>query len=80
MDSDYAMDPDSRHSVSGAVFLLAGGPISWSLKLQASVSQSSTEGEYIASTEAAKEAAWLHCLMKDLKQDTTTPTPLFIDN
>src|SRR5258707_5229884 len=55
-DSDYAMDPDSRRSVSGAICLLAGGPISWRSKLQSSVSQSSTEAEYVASTEAAKEA------------------------
>ena len=62
------------------VFLLTGGPISWSSKLQASISQSSTEAEYVASTEAAKEAIWLCCLMKDLKQDTVLLTPLFIDN
>ena len=58
-DSDYAMDLDTRHSVSGAIFLLAGGPISWSSKLQNTVSQSSTKAEYIMSTKAAKEAVWL---------------------
>ena len=58
-DSDYAMDPDTCRSVSGAVFLFAGGPISWRLKLQTSISQSSTEAEYIASSEATKEAIWL---------------------
>ena len=58
-DSDYAMDPDTCRSISGAIFLLAGGPISWSSKLQNTVLQSSTEAEYIASTEAAKEAMWL---------------------
>ena len=79
-DSDYAMDPDTRRSVSGAVFLLAGGPISWSSKLQSTISQSSTEAEYVASAEAAKEAIWLHHLMKDLKQDISLPTTLFIDN
>ena len=80
MDSDYAMDPNSCQFVSGAIFLLAGGPISWSSKLQASISQSSTEAEYIASTEAAEEAVWLCQLMKELKQDTSVPTLLFIDN
>src|SRR5258708_21154438 len=79
-DSDYAMDPDSRRSVSGAIFLLAGGPISWRSKLQSSVSQSSTEAEYVASTEAAKEDIWLRRLMNDLRQDVSHPTPLFIDN
>src|SRR5258708_1825511 len=79
-DSDYAMDPNTRRSVSGAVFLFAGGPISWRSKLQTSVSQSSTEAEYIASSEAAKEAIWLRHLMHDLKQDISQPTSLFIDN
>ena len=79
-DSDYAMDPETRRSVSGAVFLLAGGPISWSSRLQSSVSQSSTEAEYVASTKAAKETIWLRRLMHDLKQDVSHPTPLFIDN
>ena len=54
--------------------------MSWSSKLQASVSQSSTEAKYVASTEATKEVMWLRQLMHDLKQDTTMPTPLFIDN
>jgi len=58
-DSDYAMDPDTHRSVSRAIFLLARGPISWSLRLQSTISQSSTEAEYVASTEATKEAIWL---------------------
>ena len=74
------MDPDTHCSVSGAMFLLTGGPISWSSKLQLTVSQSSTEAEYVTSTKAAKEAIWLHRLMKDLKQDVSSPTTLFIDN
>ena len=60
--------------------MLSGGPILWSSRLQSTVSQSSTEAEYVASAEAAKEAIWLCCLMKDLKQDTSSPTTLFIDN
>src|SRR5258708_37176757 len=74
------MYPESRCSISGSIFLLAGGPISWRSKLQSSVSQSSTEAEYVASTEAAKEAIWLRRLMSDLKQDVAQPTTLFIDN
>jgi len=80
MDSDYAMDPNTHCSISGAIFMLAGGPISWSSQLQSTMSQSSTEAEYVASAEAAKEAVWLHHLMKDLKQDVSSPTTLFIDN
>src|SRR5258708_3644137 len=48
-DSNYAMDPNTHHSVSRAIFLLTGGPISWSSRLQSSVSQSSTKAKYVAS-------------------------------
>src|SRR5258708_2097751 len=58
-DSDYTMDPESQCSISSSVFLTAGGPVSWQSKLQSSLSQSSTEAKYLASSEAAKEAVWL---------------------
>ena len=60
--------------------MLAGGPISWSSQLQSTVLQSSTEAEYIALAEAAKEAVWLCHLMKDLNQDINSPTTLFTNN
>ncbi|SRR5260370_37645894 len=58
-NSDYTMDPDTCCCISRATFLLARGPISWSSRLQSTISQSSTEAEYIMSAEAAKEAIWL---------------------
>ena len=79
-DSDYTMDPNTQCSVSGVVFLLAGGPVSWSSCLQSSISQSSTKAEYVASAKATKEVIWLCGLMHDLKQDISQPTSLFIDN
>ena len=42
------------------------------------MSQSSTETEYIASTEAAEEAIWQ--LVCDLKQDVPQLTSLLMDN
>jgi len=32
LDSDWANDPNQRHSISGYVFALGGGAISWSCK------------------------------------------------
>ena len=55
-DSDWAGNVDSRHSVGGFVFDVAGGCVSWSLKKQVSVATSSVEAEYVASANATKEA------------------------
>lgn len=59
VDSDYAGDLDRRRSLTGYVLKLAGGLISWRATLQSTVALSTTEAEYMAITEAVKEALWL---------------------
>ncbi|KAL5705396.1 hypothetical protein ACHQM5_023705 [Ranunculus cassubicifolius] len=66
VDSDYAGDLDKRRSTTGYVFTLAGGAICWRSILQSTVALSTTEAEYMALTEAIKEAIWLQGLMDDL--------------
>ena len=66
VDSDYAGDLDKRRSTTGYVFTLAGGPVCWRSTLQSTVALSTTEAEYMAATEAIKEAIWLHGLISDL--------------
>ena len=66
-DADYAGDIDSRRSTTGYVYKLGGTAISWASKLQQTVALSTTEAEYMAATQAAKEALWLKKLLKDLK-------------
>ncbi|KAH9793742.1 Integrase catalytic domain-containing protein [Citrus sinensis] len=48
------------------VFTLGGGPISWWSILQSTIALSTTEAEYMAATEAVKEAIWLKSLLSDL--------------
>ena len=69
VDSDYAGDLDKRRSTTGYVFTLAGGPISWKSTLQSTVALSTTEAEYMAVTEAVKEAIWLQGMVKTLGLD-----------
>lgn len=57
-DADYGRDLDMRRSTTGYVFILASGCISWRSTLQKCISQSSTEVEYVAAAEVAKESIW----------------------
>ncbi|KAJ4705817.1 Retrovirus-related Pol polyprotein from transposon TNT 1-94 [Melia azedarach] len=65
-DSDYAGDVDSRRSMTGYVFTLGSSVVSWKTTLQPTVTLSTTEAEYMALTEAAKEGIWLKGLVSDL--------------
>ena len=65
-DSDYSADLDKRRSITGYTFTVGGNVISWNSSLQPLVPLSTTEAEYIALTEATKEAVWLKELMNEL--------------
>ncbi|GJQ92982.1 retrovirus-related pol polyprotein from transposon TNT 1-94 [Tanacetum coccineum] len=73
-DSDYAADLDARRSLTGYVFTIGNSVVSWKATLQPSVALSTTEAEYMALTEAAKEGIWLKGLIEDLgfPQDQAT--------
>ncbi|KAL0311211.1 UNVERIFIED_CONTAM: Retrovirus-related Pol polyprotein from transposon TNT 1-94 [Sesamum angustifolium] len=63
VDSNYANDRDSRRSTTSYIFTLCGSCITWKSQLQQIVALSTTEAEYIAATEAFKEALWLEGLV-----------------
>ncbi|KAK9069158.1 hypothetical protein SSX86_013274 [Deinandra increscens subsp. villosa] len=66
VDSDFAKDLDKYRSITGYVFLLYGNVVSWKATLQGVVALSSTEAEYMALTEAVKEAIWLSGFITEL--------------
>ncbi|KAL0349828.1 UNVERIFIED_CONTAM: Retrovirus-related Pol polyprotein from transposon TNT 1-94 [Sesamum radiatum] len=66
VDSDYAGDLEDRRSTTRYVFTLGGGPICWKSIVQSIVALSTTEAEYMAVAEAAKEALWFSGLSKEL--------------
>src|SRR4051812_16458503 len=66
VDSDYAGDLDKRRSLTGYLFTLSGSAISRKATLQNTVALSTTEAEYMALTEAVKEAMWLQGLAREL--------------
>ncbi|KAH9651080.1 hypothetical protein KPL70_026615 [Citrus sinensis] len=81
-DSDFMSDKDSRKSTSGYVFTLGSGAISWGSVKQSCIADSTTEAEYVAASEAAKEAIWLRKFLQDLEvvPTVTIPFKLFCDN
>ena len=56
IDSDFMSDKDSRKSTSEHLFTLGGGAISWRSIKQKCIVDSTTEAEYVATCETAKEA------------------------
>jgi transposase InsO family protein len=79
-DADWAGDRTTRKSTSGYIFMMYGGPVSWSSKRQTTVALSTCEAEYIAMTQAAKEATWLRILLTELGVSKTGPVKIFVDN
>jgi hypothetical protein len=77
--SDYGNCIDSRQSVLGYLFKLGNSTISWRSQKQKSVSTSTTEGEYVALSKAAKYILWLKTALNDLLFPET-PITLFCDN
>jgi len=66
VDSDYAGDLNKCRSTTGHVFTFFQAPVSWRSTLQSTVALSTIEAEYMAMTEAMKEAIWLQGLLDDL--------------
>lgn len=78
-DSDFAGDLDNRKSNTGYIFLMNGGPVTWASKKQNTVALSTTESEYMAASDAAKEILWLKQFLLDINEPQKSVT-LNIDN
>ena len=80
-DADWAADAHDRKSTTGYVFFLGNTPITWNSRKQPTVALSSTESEYMAITEGAKEAVWLRRLLSEIHAiNAHTPTTIHGDN
>jgi hypothetical protein len=80
VDAAHATDLVQRKSVSGLVFMLAGGAIAYKSKLQTSTATSSTEAELYAAVTAAKLAMYLRSVLNELGIKQGEPTMLYEDN
>jgi hypothetical protein len=82
VDASWRNCPDTRRSTTGWVFELAGGAISWASRRQDTIADSTTEAEYVAASDACKEAIWLKRFINDLQIPGLhfDKIPLHIDN
>jgi hypothetical protein len=79
VDADWASQPH-RHSMSGYVIMLNGGPVAWSSQKQPIIALSTAEAEYIALTAAAREVLYLQLLIEELYDIHSASTPVHCDN
>jgi hypothetical protein len=68
VDSDWASDVQTRKSVTGYVFTLFGGAISWCSKKQTAVALSSTEAEFMALGLATSQGMFLRNVTTEIFQ------------
>ena len=79
-DSDFAGDKESRLSVSGFISYFMGVPISWKSKAQRSVVLSSTEAEFVALSEAAREIKFVYQILCEMNIKVKLPIVVRVDN
>ena len=79
-DADHGGNSDNGKSTGGYMVKLGTGAVSWSSKLQSMVALSTTEAEYIAAVEAAKEIIWMRQFMGELGYPVPTACTLLMDN
>ena len=81
-DASFQTDKDDSKSQSGFVFTINGGAVSWKSSKQETVSDSTTEAEYIAASEAAKEGVWIRKFLIELGvfPSASSPLDLYCDN
>ncbi len=78
-DADFAADLVARKSTTGVLFLFHGGPISWGSRRQRATALSTTDAEFYAASEGAREAVWLKALLSELNIDVG-PVPIHCDS
>ena len=79
-DADHGGDKDSGCSTSGYVVKMGTGAISWMSRLQAFVTLSTTEAEYVSAVSAGQEILWLRNLFTEFGYSFTHASVLHIDN
>ncbi|GKA13790.1 hypothetical protein Tco_0693436 [Tanacetum coccineum] len=81
-DVGYLTDADDLKSQTGYVFTLNGGAVDWKSTKQIIFATSSAKAEYIAASDASKEAIWVRKFISGLRVVLTIEEPIkmYCDN
>jgi hypothetical protein len=72
-DANWAGDKNDRKSTTGYVFVIASGPVSWTSHKQSTIALSTMEAEYMALSDASREAIARFHLLEELQLKVRTP-------
>ena len=79
-DASFAADAATGRSVTGYTFVFGGAAVCWRSRLQALVTLSTTEAEYVALSDAAREVLPLLALLQFMGVRAPTPVLIHEDN
>ena len=79
-DASLNVDIDDGKSTTGYVFYLNASPISWCSCKQEIVALSSCEADFMAATEAAKQAIWIQELLGEVIGNESRKVVIKVDN
>ena len=81
-DSNYAGCMDDKKSISGYIFMMAEGSISWKSVKQTLTTSSTMEAKYVECYEATCHAIWLRnfILVLEVVHSISRPLKLLCDN
>jgi hypothetical protein len=71
---------DNRRNIFGYIIFLLGCPVVWKSKQQQSVTLSSSEAEYVALSEAAREIKFVVQVLESIGIKVKYPTTMHVDN
>ena len=79
-DADWVGSIDDRKSTSGVAFFLGNCLVSWASKKQSSISLSTAEAKYIASTSCCTQVIWMRQTLEYLLVKYEHPIVINYDN
>lgn len=77
-DASFAPDEFNRKSRTGYVIMVSGAPVAWRSTLQKVIAHSTAEAEYIAMSDAVREAVYIQHLLQAMGYSANIEQPITV--